>query len=68
MRSEWTRKVRVRGRKKVAGTQYIDRCWQHLKKKMPQSNEKTALAQQSMLDSGIGSINGSIATTCPSET
>ena len=35
MRSEWTRKVRVRGRKKVAGTQQIDRCWQHLKKKCP---------------------------------
>ena len=35
MRSEWTRKVRVRGRKKVAGTQYIDRCWQHLKKNAP---------------------------------
>ena len=30
MRSEWTRKVRVRGRTKVAGTQQIDRCWQHL--------------------------------------
>ena len=29
---------------------------------------RTALAQQSTLDSGIESINGSIATTCPSET
>ena len=35
MRSEWTRKVRVRGRKKVSGTQQIDRCWQHLKKLCP---------------------------------
>ena len=35
MRSEWTRKVRVRGRKKVAGTQQIDRCWNHLKKNCP---------------------------------
>jgi len=30
MRSEWTRKVRVRGRTKVAGPQQIDPCWQHL--------------------------------------
>ena len=35
MRSEWTRKVRVRGRKKVAGTQQIDRCWKHLTKFCP---------------------------------
>ena len=35
MRSEWTRKVRVRGKTKVAGTQQIDRCWNHLKKKCP---------------------------------
>ena len=35
IRSEWTRKVRVRGRKKVSGTQQIDRCWQHLKKLCP---------------------------------
>ena len=39
-RFEWTRKVRVRGREKVAGTQQIDRCWNHLKKKLPQSNEE----------------------------
>ena len=37
-------------------------------KKMPQSDEETALAQPSMLDSGIESISGSIATTCLSET
>ena len=30
MRSEWTRKVRVRRKTKVAGTQQIDRCWNHL--------------------------------------
>ena len=32
MRSEWTKKVRVRGKTKVAGTQQIDRCWNHLNK------------------------------------
>ena len=35
MRSEWTRKVRMRGKTKVAGTQQIDRCWYHLKKIAP---------------------------------
>ena len=40
MRSEWTKKVRVRGKMKVAGTQQIDRCWNHLKKKLSQSNEE----------------------------
>ena len=35
MRSEWTRKVRVRGKTKVAGTQQIDRCWNHLKEICP---------------------------------
>ena len=35
MRSEWTRKVRMRGKTKVAGTQQIDRCWNHLKKNCP---------------------------------
>ena len=39
MRSEWTWKVRVRGKTKVAGTQQIDRCWNHLKK-LPQSDEE----------------------------
>ena len=45
----------------------IDRCWNHLKKIAP-VKWRTSLAQQSMLGSGIESINGSIATTCPSET
>ena len=31
-RSEWIEKVRVRGKVKVAGTQQIDHCWNHLKK------------------------------------
>ena len=35
MRNEWTRKVRVRGKTKVAGNQQIDRCWNHLKKNCP---------------------------------
>ena len=35
MRSEWTRKVRARGKTKVAGTQHIVRCWNHLKKIAP---------------------------------
>ena len=34
-KSEWTRKVKVRGKNKVAGTQQIDRCWFHLKKFCP---------------------------------
>ena len=34
-RSEWVKKVRVRGKVKVAGTQQIDRCWNHLKKFCP---------------------------------
>ena len=34
-KSEWTRKVKVRGKNKLAGTQQIDRCWFHLKKFCP---------------------------------
>ena len=34
-KSEWTRKVKVRGRNKVASTQQIDRFWFHLKKFCP---------------------------------
>ena len=67
MRSEWTRKVRMRGKTKVAGTQQIDRCWYHLKK-IATVRWRTAQAQPSMLDSGIESISGSIATICLSET
>ena len=51
---------------KVAGTQQIDPCWNHLKKFAP-VRWRTALTQPSMLDSGIESISGSIATTCLSE-
>ena len=35
MRNEWTRKVRMQGKTKVAGTQQIDSCWNHLKKNAP---------------------------------
>ena len=34
-KSEWTRKVKFRGKNKAAGTQQIDRCWFHLKKFCP---------------------------------
>jgi len=53
---------------KAAGAQQIGPCWNL---EPPEKNApvrwKTALAQPSMLDSGIESISGSIATTCLSE-
>ena len=41
-KSEWTRKVKVRGKNKVAGTQQIDRCWFHLKKFCPKQMKSRA--------------------------
>ena len=51
---------------KVAAAQQIDPCWNHLKKIAP-VRWRTALAQPSVLDSGIESFSGSIPTSCLSE-
>ena len=67
MRSEWTRKVRVREERKLQEPNKLIVVG-NISQNFAPVKWRTALAQQSMLDSGIESINGSIATTCPSET